>query len=109
MDGVAYGLSSVVWHIVGASVASRDDDSDHTTSHEYSWVIGTSTTSHVYSGHVNTHNNNHSSHMGWAYGWSAVALMVIVSAVTMVEFMEHYYVRKSSGRYGGTYETILLA
>lgn len=47
-----------------------------------------------------------SSSVGWAYGWSAVALLLLLSALLMVEFMEHYFCRS---RYGGAYETILLA
>ena len=42
---------------------------------------------------------------GWAYGWAAVALLLILSAILMVEFMEHYF----RARHGGTYETIILA
>jgi len=30
---------------------------------------------------------------GWAYGWAAVALLVIFCGILMVEFMEHYFVR----------------
>jgi MFS family permease len=43
---------------------------------------------------------------GWAYGWAAVALFVLVTAILMVEFMEHYFCRP---RQGGVYETIILA
>ena len=43
---------------------------------------------------------------GWAYGWAAVALFLLVTAVLMVEFMEHYFCRP---RHGGTLETIILA
>jgi len=43
---------------------------------------------------------------GWAYGWAAVALLLILSALLMTEFMEHYFCRP---RHGGTYETIILA
>lgn len=43
---------------------------------------------------------------GWAYGWAAVALFVLVTAILMVEFMEHYFCRP---RHGGVYETIILA
>jgi hypothetical protein len=45
---------------------------------------------------------------GWAYGWAAVALMVVLCAILMVEFMEHFFVR-TSGHYHGTYETIIFA
>eukprot|EP00934_Nitzschia_sp_Nitz4_P001931 Nitzschia sp. Nitz4//scaffold3_size479765//170762//173366//NITZ4_000070-RA/size479765-processed-gene-0.306-mRNA-1//-1//CDS//3329550668//1931//frame0 len=38
---------------------------------------------------------------GWAYGWAAVALLLIPCAILMVEFMEHYFVRPS-GRHQGT-------
>jgi MFS family permease len=44
--------------------------------------------------------------MGWAYGWAAVALLVVIAALLMVEFMEFYFCRP---RAGGQYETILLA
>eukprot|EP00980_Cylindrotheca_fusiformis_P009347 scaffold2047_cov129-Cylindrotheca_fusiformis.AAC.26 len=45
---------------------------------------------------------------GWAYGWAAVALLMVLCSILMVEFMEHYFVR-ASGRQHGTYETILFA
>jgi len=45
---------------------------------------------------------------GWAYGWAAVALIIVLCAILMVEFMEHYFVR-ASGRHHGTHETILFA
>jgi MFS family permease len=70
VDGVAYGLASLVWRVVGDAVQ---------------------------------HSSNGS---GWAYGWAAVALLVIPCAVLMVEFMEHYFCRH---RYGGSLETILIA
>ena len=43
---------------------------------------------------------------GWAYGWAAVALFLLVTSILMVEFMEHYFCRP---RHGGTFETIILA
>ena len=46
--------------------------------------------------------------VGWAYGWAAVALILIVSAIFMVEFMEHYFVRPGARTAGG-YETIMFA
>jgi MFS family permease len=48
---------------------------------------------------------------GWAYGWAAVALLMILCAILMVEFMEHYFVRPSRRHQeeGGAYETIMLA
>jgi MFS family permease len=45
---------------------------------------------------------------GWSYGWAAVALLIILCGILMVEFMEHYFVR-ASGRHHGNYETILFA
>ena len=45
---------------------------------------------------------------GWAYGWAAVALLIILCAVLMVEFMEHYFVR-AHGKHRGSYETIIFA
>ena len=39
---------------------------------------------------------------------AAVALLLILSALLMVEFMEHYFCRNRTS-HGGTYETILLA
>ena len=45
---------------------------------------------------------------GWAYGWAAVALLVILCAILMVEFMEHYFVR-ACGKHHGSYETIIFA
>lgn len=70
-DGLAYGLSSLVWRVVGNSVGGG-------------------------------------SGAGWAYGWMAVALILIVSAILMVEFMEHYFVRPGQ-RFAGGYETIMFA
>jgi sugar phosphate permease len=74
-DGVAYGLSSGVWRIVGDAVQEGNPQGG-----------------------------------GWAYGWAGVALMVVVGAVLMVEFMEHYFVRtcQSSAKQGGGYETIIF-
>ena len=73
VDGVAYGIASFVWKIVGSSV--RDN------------VAG----------------------VGWAYGWAAVALLVILCAILMTEFFEHYFVRPNRRNGMGTYETIILA
>lgn len=70
-DGVAYGVASLVWSIVGDAVQ---------------------------------HGN--ASGGGWAYGWAAIALLLIPSAILMVEFMEHYFCRP---RHRGTYETIIFA
>jgi len=70
-DGVAYGIASFVWRIVGDVVQHGSSDGG-----------------------------------GWSYGWAAVALLLIPSAILMVEFMEHYFCRH---RYGGTYETIIFA
>ena len=52
---------------------------------------------------------NDESGVGWAYGWAAVALMLIVSAIFMTEFMEHYFVRPQAGSRKGGYETIIFA
>jgi MFS family permease len=49
-DGVAYGISSMVWRIVATSV-----------------------------------ENGNSEGGGWAYGWAAVALLVVLSAVLLIE------------------------
>jgi MFS family permease len=46
--------------------------------------------------------------VGWVYGWAAVALLLIVSALVMPEFMEHYYVRPGLKASEG-YETIMFA
>ena len=74
-DGVAYGLSSGVWRLVGDAVQEGNPQGG-----------------------------------GWAYGWAAVALMVVLCAVLMVEFMEHYFVRscRSSVKQGRGYETIIF-
>lgn len=74
-DGVAYGLSSGVWRIVGNAVQEGNPQGG-----------------------------------GWAYGWAGVALMLVLCAVLMVEFMEHYFVRtcRSSTKQGGGYETIIF-
>lgn len=52
---------------------------------------------------------------GWAYGWAGVALMLILCAILMVAFIDHYFVRKSThcrkeGRGGGSggYETTIF-
>lgn len=64
-DGVACGLSFLVWKIVGDAVQEGNPEGG-----------------------------------GWAYGWAAVALLVILCGVLMVEFMEFYFVRasKSTGQ-----------
>ena len=75
-DGVAYGIASMVWRLVGNAV----ERGDATTGG------------------------------GWAYGWAAVALIIVLCSVLMVEFMEHYFVRAVSGmRHSGAYETIIIA
>jgi MFS family permease len=88
-DGVANGISSCVWTFVAAAVQGNDtgggggDDGGD----DVGDVIGGG---------------------GWAYGWATVALLIVLCAVLMVEFMEHYFVRPS-GRQYGAYETIILA
>jgi MFS family permease len=49
---------------------------------------------------------HHGDGVGWAYGWAAVALLLILSSILMIEFMEYYFCRP---RNGGTYETIIFA
>lgn len=83
VDGVAYGLASMVWHVVGNAVQRTDRDG---------FDRGAAT--------------DNGAGGGWAYGWAAVALLLIPCAILMVEFMEHYFCRH---RYGGTLETILIA
>ncbi len=75
VDGVGYGMASIVWKIVASTVSA-----DATGA-------------------------------GWAYGWAAVALLLILCAILMVEFMEHYFVRPSRRQQEGfgAYETIILA
>jgi len=77
-DGVGYGLSSLVWQFVSRAIQRHP-----------------------------TADDNDQGGGGWAYGWAAVALLLILSAILMVEFMEHYFCRPT--RHGGTYETIILA
>jgi len=73
-DGIAYGLGSVVWRIVGNAVKEGNPQGG-----------------------------------GWAYGWAAVALILVLCAVLMVEFMEHYFVfRTNRDRPRGGYETIIF-
>ena len=73
-DGIAYGLGSLVWRVVGNAVKEGNPQGG-----------------------------------GWAYGWAAVALIVVLCAVLMVEFMEHYFVfRTNRDRPKGGYETIIF-
>lgn len=72
-DGVAFGISSIVWKVVASSVSNGSQDGG-----------------------------------GWAYGLAAVALMIVLCAILMVEFMEHYFVRPSA-RHNGIYKTMILA
>lgn len=61
---------------------------------------------------VSADNSGASGGPGWAYGWAAVALLMILCAILMVEFMEHYFVRPSRRHQlegGAYYETIMLA
>ncbi|KAL7576408.1 hypothetical protein ACA910_018213 [Epithemia clementina (nom. ined.)] len=48
---------------------------------------------------------------GWCYGWACVALLLILTAFVMVEFLEHYYCRHEQASAGGSalYETIVFA
>ena len=98
-DGVAYGLASLVWKFLSGRLARSD---------------GTSTNSS--SSTATTATTTASDTSGWAYGWAAVALLLLVAGVTMTEFMEHYFCSAAAVRNrrqrqyrGGTYETILLA
>lgn len=50
--------------------------------------------------------SHHEDGVGWAYSWAAVALLLILSSILMVEFIEHYFCRNRSG---GNYETIIFA
>ncbi|KAG7361457.1 major facilitator superfamily transporter [Nitzschia inconspicua] len=72
-DGVANGISSLVWMFVAGAVENGNPEGG-----------------------------------GWAYGWAAVALLIVLCAILMVEFMEHYFVQKA-GRHHGTYETMIFA
>ena len=74
-DGVAYGLSSRVWKIIGGAVQEGNPQGG-----------------------------------GWAYGWAGVALMLVLSGVLMVEFIEHYFVRtcKTTLKQKDGYETIIF-
>lgn len=74
-DGVAYGLSSGVWRIIGDAVQEGNPQGG-----------------------------------GWAYGWAGVALMLVLCAVLMVEFIEHYFVRtcKASLKQSAGYETLIF-
>ena len=56
-DGVAYGVSSIVWKIVAGAV-----------------------------------EEGHPEGSGWAYGWAAVALLIILASALMIAFMDHYFV-----------------
>lgn len=71
VDGLAYGVASILWRIVSHVVSTGNPDGG-----------------------------------GWAYGWAAVALLLIPSSLLMVEFMEHYFCRP---RHKGSYETIIFA
>lgn len=51
---------------------------------------------------------------GWCYGWACVALLLVLTAFIMVEFLEHYYCRPQeppSSSFSSTamYETIVFA
>lgn len=83
-DAVAYAIAFAVWRIIGRAVQHpKVDDSGG-------------------GGGADAFGDGG----GWAYGWAAVALLLIPSALLMVEFMEHYFCRH---RCGGTLETILIA
>jgi hypothetical protein len=93
-DGVAYGLVALVWRYIGHSMRTHDrNDATTTTLEEYRYAAD--------------HHSYASGGSGWAYGWAAVALLLLVSAILMVEFMEHYFCRPQHGV--GRYETIIFA
>ena len=69
VDGVAYAVSAMVWHVVGCVVDGGQ---------------------------------------GWAYGWAAIALLLLVCAFLMLEFMEHQFVRTRWGAQGRQFETLLF-
>jgi MFS family permease len=82
-DGVAYLFVALAWRYVGHTMQLHNNE-----------------TYHSYGGNGG----------GWAYGWAAVALLLILSAILMVEFMEHYFCRPKYGSgSGGVYETIIFA
>jgi MFS family permease len=57
-----------------------------------------------------SHGNSAQTGGGWAYGWAAVALLLVLSALLMVEFMEHFFCRRSRHAGGNNrYETIIFA
>eukprot|EP00545_Synedropsis_sp_CCMP1620_P011405 CAMPEP_0119020036 /NCGR_PEP_ID=MMETSP1176-20130426/23200_1 /TAXON_ID=265551 /ORGANISM="Synedropsis recta cf, Strain CCMP1620" /LENGTH=625 /DNA_ID=CAMNT_0006974395 /DNA_START=164 /DNA_END=2041 /DNA_ORIENTATION=+ len=72
-DGIAFGLSSLVWKVVGEAVHGGGSG-------------------------------------GWAYGWAAVALLVVICALVMLEFFESYFVRRCQHprKEHDGYETIIF-
>lgn len=59
---------------------------------------------------VNGSVSRQSTTIGWTYGWAAVALLVVVCALLMVEFFEYYFIRRhqSSNKIDQGYETIIF-
>ena len=81
-DGVAYVFVAIVWRYIGRDMQVDSENG----------------------------GDNDVGGGGWAYGWAAVALLLIVSAFLMFEFMEHYFCRPKYGyASGGTYETIIFS
>ena len=89
VDGVAFALASVVW---GYWIGTNDTTNANTNA-----ITGDANVMET------PYNDN-----GWAYTWAAVALLLILSSILMVEFMEHYFCR-AARTISGTYETIILA
>ena len=85
-DGVAYLFVAVAWRYIGRAMQVDSDDGSMDGS------------------------GGGGGGGEWAYGWAAVALLLIISAFLMVEFMEHYFCRPKYGiGDGGTYETIIFS
>ena len=93
-DGIGYGIASIVWNLVGESIST-------TAAPTQSSASTTETNNSDYGASAAYFVGG-----GWAYGWAAVALLLILSAILMVEFYEHKFCRP---RHGGTYETIIFA
>lgn len=103
---MAFGIAVMFYHIPGLVGSAFGKNKGLFSAYTDGVAYGVA--SLVWKVVANAVENGNSEGGGWTYGWAAVALLIILCAILMIEFMEHYFVR-ASGRGHGAYETIIFA
>jgi MFS family permease len=99
-----FGIAVQFYHIPSLVGATFGRDKGLFSAYTDGFAYGVASILWRIVGHVVSHGNPEGG--GWAYGWAAVALLLIPSSLLMVEFMEHFFCRP---RHKGSYETIIFA